>query len=56
MVFPDKVRLIQQSKAIDTNSLIGYIGGYIVPIKFYKAKDVKHLEFNEEVIDKKTTQ
>ena len=29
MVFPDKVRVIQQFKAIDTNSLIGYIGGYV---------------------------
>ena len=27
--FPNDVKLITQHKAIDTNSLIGYIGGYI---------------------------
>ena len=29
MVLPEKIRVIQQSKAIDIDSLIGYIGGYV---------------------------
>ena len=29
MVLPEKIRVIHQSKAIDIDSLIGYIGGYV---------------------------
>ena len=29
LMIPKKARVIRQSKAIDTNSLIGYVGGYI---------------------------
>ena len=29
LAIPKKVRVVKQSKAIDTNCLIGYVGGYV---------------------------
>ena len=41
--FPDKIRAITQSQAIDIHSLIGNIGGYI---GLFLGKLVKHNCFN----------
>ena len=52
LAIPKKVRVIQQSKAIDTNSLIGYVGGYVGVLlgKCYKNECRKYL-FNEYQYD-----
>lgn len=48
LMIPKKVRVVQQSKAIDTNSLIGYVGGYVgVLLGRYCKIDITCLNCNQ---------